>query len=163
MRREEHLILLNKARRVMRWAGYLAGGLVCLLGSGSVCNWRAGNSARSRLSAGTGRLKRRLRPRLAALQGDATQIDSLLPPHAPGCIGTRCSRAAHQQSDGGGAPPFVLAGHSMGGLNVRMYASLYRAEVAGMVLAYLKCPGTKSGRTRPPRATARGETNFEAS
>jgi hypothetical protein len=44
-----------------------------LFGSGSVCNWRAGNSARSRLSAGSGRLKRRLRPRLAALQGDATQ------------------------------------------------------------------------------------------
>src|ERR1035438_4427320 len=47
------------------------------LGSGSVCNWRAGNSARSRLSAGSGRLKRRLRPRLAALQGDVTQIDPL--------------------------------------------------------------------------------------
>ncbi len=34
----------------------------------------------------------------------------------------------------GVAPPFVLVGHSMGGLDVRMYASLYRAEVAGMVL-----------------------------
>jgi pimeloyl-ACP methyl ester carboxylesterase len=31
-------------------------------------------------------------------------------------------------------PPFVLVGHSMGGLNVRMYASLYPADVAGMVL-----------------------------
>ena len=35
--------------------------------------WGAGNSARSRLSAGSSRLKRRLRPRLAAFQGDATQ------------------------------------------------------------------------------------------
>lgn len=30
--------------------------------------------------------------------------------------------------------PFVLVGHSMGGYDVRMYASLYRPEVAGMVL-----------------------------
>jgi hypothetical protein len=34
--------------------------------------WRAGNSARSRLSAGSGRLKRRLRPRLAAPQSGGT-------------------------------------------------------------------------------------------
>ena len=32
------------------------------------------------------------------------------------------------------APPYVLVGHSMGGYNVRLYASLYRSEVAGMVL-----------------------------
>jgi pimeloyl-ACP methyl ester carboxylesterase len=31
-------------------------------------------------------------------------------------------------------PPFVLVGHSFGGLNVRMYASLYPSDVAGMVL-----------------------------
>jgi pimeloyl-ACP methyl ester carboxylesterase len=31
-------------------------------------------------------------------------------------------------------PPYVLVGHSMGGFNVRLYASLYRSEVAGMVL-----------------------------
>jgi pimeloyl-ACP methyl ester carboxylesterase len=30
--------------------------------------------------------------------------------------------------------PFVLVGHSMGGYDVRMFASLYRPEVAGMVL-----------------------------
>jgi pimeloyl-ACP methyl ester carboxylesterase len=30
--------------------------------------------------------------------------------------------------------PFVLAGHSMGGMNVRMYARLFPAEVAGVVL-----------------------------
>jgi pimeloyl-ACP methyl ester carboxylesterase len=32
------------------------------------------------------------------------------------------------------APPYVLVGHSMGGYDVRLYASLYRSEVAGMVL-----------------------------
>lgn len=32
------------------------------------------------------------------------------------------------------APPYVLVGHSMGGYNVRVYASLYLNEVAGMVL-----------------------------
>jgi len=31
-------------------------------------------------------------------------------------------------------PPYVLVGHSMGGFDVRLYASLYRNEVAGMVL-----------------------------
>lgn len=32
------------------------------------------------------------------------------------------------------APPYVLVGHSMGGFDVRLFASLYRNEVAGMVL-----------------------------
>lgn len=32
------------------------------------------------------------------------------------------------------APPYVLVGHSMGGYNVRLYASLYPSEVTGMVL-----------------------------
>ena len=31
-------------------------------------------------------------------------------------------------------PPYILVGHSMGGFDVRLYASLYRNEVAGMVL-----------------------------
>ena len=31
-------------------------------------------------------------------------------------------------------PPYVLVGHSMGGYNVRLFASLYRNEVTGMVL-----------------------------
>ena len=31
-------------------------------------------------------------------------------------------------------PPYVLVGHSMGGYDVRLYASLHRDEVAGMVL-----------------------------
>jgi Predicted hydrolases or acyltransferases (alpha/beta hydrolase superfamily) len=34
----------------------------------------------------------------------------------------------------GVAPPYVLVGHSMGGYDVRLFASLYRNEVAGMVL-----------------------------
>jgi len=32
------------------------------------------------------------------------------------------------------APPYVLVGHSMGGFDVRLFASRYRSEVAGMVL-----------------------------
>lgn len=32
------------------------------------------------------------------------------------------------------APPYVLVGHSMGGFHVRVFASLYRNEVAGVVL-----------------------------
>jgi pimeloyl-ACP methyl ester carboxylesterase len=31
-------------------------------------------------------------------------------------------------------PPYILVGHSMGGFDVRLYASLYPSEVAGMVL-----------------------------
>lgn len=36
--------------------------------------------------------------------------------------------------NGGVDPPYILVGHSMGGYNVRLFASLYRSEVAGMVL-----------------------------
>jgi hypothetical protein len=32
------------------------------------------------------------------------------------------------------SPPYILVGHSMGGFDVRLFASLYRSEVAGMVL-----------------------------
>lgn len=32
------------------------------------------------------------------------------------------------------APPYILAGHSFGGLNMRLYAGTYPAEVAGLVL-----------------------------
>src|SRR5215831_3638477 len=31
-------------------------------------------------------------------------------------------------------PPYILVGHSMGGYDVRVYAAMYRSEVAGMVL-----------------------------
>ena len=36
--------------------------------------------------------------------------------------------------NGGEKPPFVLVGHSLGGLNVRIYNGLVHDEVAGMVL-----------------------------
>jgi pimeloyl-ACP methyl ester carboxylesterase len=36
--------------------------------------------------------------------------------------------------NGGISPPYILVGHSMGGYDVRLYANLYRSEVAGMVL-----------------------------
>ena len=50
----------------------------------------------------------------------------------------RTSRAIAEELHGllqaaGIAPPYVLVGHSMGGYIVRVYASLYRNEVAGMV------------------------------
>jgi pimeloyl-ACP methyl ester carboxylesterase len=35
---------------------------------------------------------------------------------------------------GGISPPYVVVGHSMGGYDVRVFAGLYRSEVAGMVL-----------------------------
>ncbi len=34
----------------------------------------------------------------------------------------------------GVSPPYILVGHSMGGYDLRLYASLYHGEVAGMVL-----------------------------
>ncbi len=48
----------------------------------------------------------------------------------------------------GVAPPFVLVGHSRGGLDVMVYASLYRAEVAGMVLVDSSHPD--QNRVLPP-------------
>ena len=41
-------------------------------------------------------------------------------------------------------PPYVLVGHSMGGYNVRLYANLYRNEVAGMVLVDASHPDQES-------------------
>ena len=35
---------------------------------------------------------------------------------------------------GGVAPPFVLVGHSFGGLVMRIFAARHRADVAGLVL-----------------------------
>jgi pimeloyl-ACP methyl ester carboxylesterase len=42
------------------------------------------------------------------------------------------------------APPYVLVGHSMGGYDVRLFASLYRNEVAGMVLVDSSHPDQES-------------------
>jgi len=41
-------------------------------------------------------------------------------------------------------PPYVLVGHSMGGYNVRLFAGLYRDEVAGMVLVDSSHPDQES-------------------
>lgn len=43
----------------------------------------------------------------------------------------------------GVSPPYILVGHSMGGFDVRLYASLYRSEVAGMVLVDSSHPEQK--------------------
>lgn len=50
--------------------------------------------------------------------------------------------------------PYVLAGHSYGGLVVRMFADLYRDEVAGLVLVdsshpdqWMRIPASKGGQT----------------
>jgi len=53
--------------------------------------------------------------------------------------GPRTSRAMAAElhallHNAGIAPPYVLAGHSLGGLNSLMYASLYPDDVSGMVL-----------------------------
>jgi len=48
----------------------------------------------------------------------------------------------------GVTPPYVLVGHSMGGFDVRLYASLYRSEVAGMVLVDASHPD--QGNRFPP-------------
>lgn len=44
----------------------------------------------------------------------------------------------------GVAPPYILVGHSMGGYDVRLYASLYRNQVAGMVLVDSSHPDQES-------------------
>jgi len=41
-------------------------------------------------------------------------------------------------------PPYVLVGHSMGGFDVRLYTSLYRSEVAGIVLVDASHPDQES-------------------
>jgi pimeloyl-ACP methyl ester carboxylesterase len=42
------------------------------------------------------------------------------------------------------APSYVLVGHSMGGFDVRLYASLYRSQVAGVVLVDSSHPDQES-------------------
>ena len=44
----------------------------------------------------------------------------------------------------GVAPPYIIVGHSMGGYDVRLYASLYRNEVVGMVLVDASHPDQES-------------------
>ena len=60
----------------------------------------------------------------------------------------------------GVAPPFVLVGHSMGGLDVLMYASLYRTEVVGMVLVDSSHPDQY--RRLPPQMRSAGASWLRA-
>lgn len=41
-------------------------------------------------------------------------------------------------------PPYILVGHSLGGFNVRLFASLYRNQVAGMVLVDASHPDQRN-------------------
>ncbi len=63
--------------------------------------------------------------------------------------GPRTSQVIAEQLHGllqaaGIAPPYVIVGHSMGGYNVRLYASLFRNEVAGMVQVDASHPDQES-------------------
>jgi len=55
--------------------------------------------------------------------------------------------------------PYVLAGHSFGGLYILTYADLYPDEVAGMVLIDSTNPATKAD---PERATGYGKGSHDA-
>ena len=61
----------------------------------------------------------------------------------------------------GVAPPYVLVGHSMGGYDVRLYASLYRNEVAGMVLVDASHPDQEN-RLPPELKNIEGTEQREA-
>jgi pimeloyl-ACP methyl ester carboxylesterase len=63
----------------------------------------------------------------------------------------------------GVAPPYVLVGHSMAGYNVRVYTSLYRDQVAGMVLVDASHPDQENrfpAALRDMRATWLREAEF---
>jgi pimeloyl-ACP methyl ester carboxylesterase len=65
--------------------------------------------------------------------------------------------ALHQ---GGISGPYVLVGHSMGGLPVRVFAHAYTAEIAGVVLIESMHPGRAKPAdpaTSPPTAASAGE------
>ncbi|HET9871302.1 MAG TPA: alpha/beta hydrolase [Propionibacteriaceae bacterium] len=53
--------------------------------------------------------------------------------------------------------PYVLAGHSFGGLYALTFAARYPDEVAGMVLVDSTAPAPASEPASPPRATAPGD------
>jgi len=58
-------------------------------------------------------------------------------------------------------PPYVLVGHSMAGYDVRLYASLYRSEVAGMVLVDASHP-EQENRLPPELKNMEGSWQREA-
>ena len=59
------------------------------------------------------------------------------------------------------APPYVLVGHSMGGYDVRLFASLYPSEVAGMVLVDASHPDQEN-RFPPEMKNMEGSWQREA-
>jgi pimeloyl-ACP methyl ester carboxylesterase len=59
------------------------------------------------------------------------------------------------------APPYVLVGHSLGGFDVRLYASLYRSEVAGVVLVDSSHPDQEA--RLPPELQNMEGTQFRES
>jgi len=61
------------------------------------------------------------------------------------------ARELHQLLHAAGVtPPYVLVGHSFGGLNVRLYNGIYPQEVAGLVLVDSTQPASESAGTAPP-------------
>ena len=60
----------------------------------------------------------------------------------------------------GEEPPFVLAGHSMGGLYVRLFAAEYPGDVAGLVLVDSVSGGERSLGRRPLVVVTAGERGF---
>lgn len=173
MRAKEHPILSNQRPGVVRWAGYLGGGLACLFillaCVGALYQWIAGvwdrhsnpppgtfvevNGVRMHLyCTGKGSPTVVLDSGLSNTWLDWYKVQPEVAKFTRVCAydragvgwsdpspGPRTSRVIAEElhtllRNAGVAPPFVLAGHSIGGLHVRMYASLYRAEVAGLVL-----------------------------
>lgn len=59
------------------------------------------------------------------------------------------------------APPYILVGHSMGGYDVRLYASLYPADAAGMVLVDTSHPDQEN-RMPPEIKNMQGSWEREA-
>jgi len=58
-------------------------------------------------------------------------------------------------------PPYVIVGHSMGGFNVRMYASMYRSDIVGMVLVDASHPDQEN-RFPPELKNLEGSWSREA-
>lgn len=59
------------------------------------------------------------------------------------------------------SPPYVIIGHSMGGYNVRVYASMYRSDIVGMVLVDASHPDQES-RFPPELKNLEGSWSREA-
>ncbi len=62
----------------------------------------------------------------------------------------------------GTMPPYVLVGHSMGGLVARVFIQLYREEVAGLALIDSSHPGQKSRLPKLEMRNYRGGKLLEA-